>query len=442
VRPFRNPFARAALWAVLGCGLACTAVTRVSIFLLPASQVRVPPPMGALGVEERFAQGQYLEVQSYLDSVPRRDLEKSAGAMALYGKVLLARGDFEAAWPVLQRAIRLESRASRRAEIEWDLSQGAILWNDFALAEEYARAAVDDGHGLVPGFLNFLAAMRGVELYAGPSIGEEHDSEFSMKEFDLVRVPVRVNGFASAAIIDSGAVYTILTESFARQAGVREIPDSGAYGRGLHKKEFPVSFGILDRLEFGGFSMIGVPVMLMPDDALLFETTRGQFPVPFVLGLHLLKEFTTEIDYHARRLRLTRTDFRTPKKDPGQNLFFRGGRMFVRASIDRNGFFQFLLDTGSEPTLMTSAGLNRAGLPSSSKLYPKKVYGLGQSSVEWGVVPDVMLGIAGYGARFKDMAVKEDETAFEDGVLGNSFLKYFRARIDFARMVLSLREVH
>jgi predicted aspartyl protease len=425
---------------VLACGMACAVATQVSVFLLPASQVRVPPPAGALGAEERFARGQFLEVQSYLDSVPRSSLEKNAGALALYGRVLLARGDFEAAWPVLQRALRLESRASRRGEIEWDLSQGAILWNEFGLAEEYARAAVNDGHGLVPGFLHFLEAMRDVDLYAGPAIGEEHESGFSMKDFDLLRVPVRVNGFASAAIIDSGAVYTILTESFARQAGIREIPDSGAYGRGLHKKEFPVSFGVLDRLEFGGFSLIGVPVMLMPDDALLFETTRGQFPVPFVLGLHLLKEFTTDIDYQARRLRLTRTDFRVPKREAGQNLFFHGGRMFVRTSIDRNGFYQFLFDTGSEPTLMTSAGLMRAGLPSSSKLYPRKVYGLGQSSVEWGVVHEVTLGVAGYGARFKDIAVKEDENAFEDGVLGNSFLKYFRVRIDFSRMVLSLRE--
>jgi hypothetical protein len=432
--------ARAALALSLALGLACTVATEVSVFQMPASQVRLPSPVGSLGAEERFAQGQYLEVQSYLESVPRRELEKNAAGMALYGKVLLARGDFEAAWPVLERAMRLESRAFRRGEIEWELSQGAIFWNDFGLAEEYARAAVNDGHGLVPGYLRFLEAMRDVDVYAGPAIGEEHESEFSMKQFDLVRVPVRVNGLSSAAIVDSGAVYTILTESFARQAGVREIPDSGALGRGLHKKEFPVSFGVLDRLEVGGFSMIGVPVMLMPDDALLFETTRGQFPVPFVLGLHLLKEFTTDIDYRARRLRLTRTNFRAPKRDAGQNLFVHGGRMFVRASINRNGFYQFLFDTGSEPTLMTSAGLLRAGLPSSSKLYPKKVYGLGQSQVEWGVVREVTLGIAGYGARFKDLAVKEDENAFEDGVLGNSFLKYFRVRIDFARMVLSLQE--
>jgi hypothetical protein len=420
--------------------LACTVATGVSIFLLPASEVRVPPPVGALGVAERLSRGQFLEVQNYLDAVPRREFERSAADLALYGRVLLARGDFEAAWPVLERALRLESRASRRGEIEWELSQGAIVWNDFGLAEEYARAAVNDGHGLVPGFLHFLEAMRDVELYEGPQIGEEHESEFSMKGFDLVRVPVRVNGLASAAILDSGAVYTILTESFARQAGIREIPDSGAYGRGLHKKEFPVSFGILDRLDFGGFSMAGVPVMLMPDDALLFETTRGQFPVPFVLGLHLLKEFTVEIDYRARRLRLTRADFRVPKRESGQNLFFHGGRIFCRTSVNRNGFYQFLLDTGSEPTLMISAGLLRAGLPASSKLFPKKVYGLGQSSVEWGIVREVTLGVAGYGARFRTLAVKEDDDAFEDGVLGNSFLKYFRVKIDFSRMVFSLQE--
>ena len=97
---------------------------------------------------------------------------------------------------------------------------------------------------------------------------------------------------------------------------MREIPDSKAFGRGLHEKDFPVTFGIVDRLEFAGFTLRDVPVMLMPDDALLFETSRGQFPVPMVLGLHLLKEFTMDLDYGHRRITLTRADFRGASRIP------------------------------------------------------------------------------------------------------------------------------
>lgn len=430
----------AAAVLMLGPAAACTVAPAVTVAPLPANRVKVPPPPGAFNAEERFQRGHYLEVQRYLESLPEGELAKSAANLSLYGRVLLARGDFGSAWPVLERARSLETRPVRRAEIEWALSQGAILWDDFATAEEYAASAVRNGYGLVPGFLHFLEALRDVDVYGGVLPGTEGSDEFEMQGFQLIRIPVRVNGNDSAAILDSGAVYTIVTRSFAREVRVRMIPDSRASGRGLHKKEFPVDFGIIDELSFGGLRLAGVPVMVMPDEAMLFETTRGQFPVPIVLGLHLLKEFRVEVDYAGRSIHWIRADFRVAKRDPDQNLFFRGGRAFARGSIDRNGFYQFLLDTGSEPTLLTSAGAARAGLPPSNRVFPKKVYGLGKTEVEWGIVPEVTIGVAGWAARFQDLAVKDDDSAFEDGILGTTLLEHFRVRLDFARMVLSLED--
>ena len=430
----------AAAVLLLGPAAACTVAPAVFVSPLPASRVKAPPPPGAFNAEERFQRGHYLEVQHYLESLPEGQLSKSAANLGLYGQVLLARGDFGAAWPVLEKARGLETRTIRRGEIEWAICQGAILWNDFATAEEYAASAIRDGVGLVVGFLHFLTALRDVDVYAGPPVGAEGSDDFEMQGFQLIRIPVRVNGNDSAAIVDSGAVYTIVTQSFAREVRVRMIPDSRASGRGLHKREFPVDFGVIGELSFGGFVIRDVPVMVMPDEAMLFETLRGQFPVPIVIGLHLLKEFTLEIDYASRHLHWTRRDFRTPKRSPDQNLFYRSGRMFVRGSIDRNGFYQFLLDTGSEPTLMTSVGQFRANLPQSSRVFPKKVYGLGHSQVEWGRISDVTIGVSGWAARFRDLAVKDDDTAFEDGIIGTSLLEHFHVGIDFSRMVLSLED--
>jgi hypothetical protein len=180
--------------------------------------------------------------------------------------------------------------------------------------------------------------------------------------------------------------------------------------------------------------------MLMPDDALLFETSRGQFSVPVVLGLHLLKEFTMDVDYRNRRIHWTRADFRLAKEDPDQNLFVHRGRLFVRATINRVGYFPFLLDTGSEPTMMTSVGLTRARLRSSNALAPRKVYGLAKSRVEWERIGKIAIGIDGYGIQFRDLIVQQTDAAFEDGVIGTSFLKHFRVRMDFARMILRLEE--
>jgi predicted aspartyl protease len=404
----------------------------------PAQAVITTPRPGPFNAEELLARGDYLELERRFREMPREQLESSPDALALYGRALLARGDLDEAAASLSRAIAGEARPARRAEMEWALAQGFIFWDEPALALEYAEAARRDGYGLLPGFLRFLDAIRDTELYAGPALGETHETQFSMSGFDLIRVPVKINGADSAAILDTGAAYTILTQSFAREVGVREIPNSNAFGRGLHTREFPLTFGIAERLEFCGFSVRNVPVMLMPDDALLFETSRGEFPVPMVLGLHLIKQFTLALDYSRRSIELTRSDFRGPKRDPEQNLFVARGRIFARASVNRGGWHGLLLDTGSEPTMLTSVGVRRANVPVSHKFYPKKLYGLGRSEAAWSRVDDVTIGTSGFAVRFRNLVVKEDEGALEDGVLGNSFLKNFRVRIDFRNMRLTL----
>jgi len=404
----------------------------------PDQTIATAPRPGPFNADELLSRGEYVEVEQHFSQMPRSELEGNPQALASYGRALLARGDLDEAVVPMSRAIAAEAKPARRAEMEWALAQGFIFWDEPSLALEYASAARRDGYGLLPGFLRFLEAIENVDLYAGPAFGEKHEAEFSMSGFDLIRLPVKINGSDSAAILDTGAAYTILTESFAKQVGVKEIPDSKAFGRGLHTREFPLTFGIADRLEVCGFQVRNVPVMLMPDDALLFETSRGEFPVPMVLGLHLIKQFTVALDYHRRSIEMTRTDFRGPKRDPDQNLFVARGRVFVRASVNRTGWYGMLLDTGSEPTMMTSGGVKRAGLPASNKFYPRKLYGLGKSEAAWSRVDAVTIGMSGFAVRFRNLVVKEDDGALEDGVLGNSYLKNFHVLIDFRQMRLVL----
>ncbi len=416
--------------------LACASPT-YSVQVLPTGEVKPPAHLG-FNPEEALGRGEYLELESLFRAMPPAELEGNLGYLAAYGKALLARGDIDAALPLLNKAIAKESRATRRGELEWALAQAYVFWDEPALALEFAQAARSDGYGLVPGYLNFLEAIRNLTLYDGPKPGESHDGEFSMRAFDLIRVPVRINGNDSAAILDTGATYTIVTQSFAKSVGVREIPDSKAFGRGLHTKEFPLTFGVIDRLEFVGFTLQNVPVMLMPDDALLFETSRGEFPVPIVLGLHLIKQFRVELDYAARRITLTRVDFRGAGRDPEQNLFVARGRLFARASINRYGWYEMLLDTGSEPTMLTSGGVVRAKLNASGKFYPKTLHGLGKSQAAWARVDSVTIGVSDFAVRFQNVVVKEDDGALEDGILGNSFLKNFRVALDFRTMRMIL----
>src|SRR5262249_55485720 len=163
-------------------------------------------PQVLFNAEEGLERGYFPEVQKYLEELPREELEKSPTQLALYGKMLLARGDYDRAWRLLERARDLEGKTSRRAGIQWAPGHGAIFWNDFRSGHDYAQAAIHDGYGLVPGFVNFLAALEDVDVYAGATLGESHTVDFEMRDFELVRVPVTVNGSASKALVDTGAV--------------------------------------------------------------------------------------------------------------------------------------------------------------------------------------------------------------------------------------------
>ncbi|MGE5276375.1 MAG: aspartyl protease family protein [Acidobacteriota bacterium] len=397
------------------------------------------PAVTAFNVEAELGRGRFLEVIGYLERLPAPERE-SAANLVLYGRALFSRGDLAGARRALEAAIAGSAAGPARAEAEWTLAQALVLADDFRQAARHAAEAVRMGLSLSPGFIRFLESLSGADLYAGPSFGQRLETGFQTGLYDLIQVPVLVNGKPVTAILDTGASYCIVTRSFAREAGLEEIADSEAYGRGLHQKPIPLTFAQVRRLSLAGAELSTVPVMVMPDDALSFETARGPLPISMVLGLHLLKDFSIEVDYGRRRLALTRIPERAFRPDPEQNLFFSRGKVMARVSVDGSPWTLFLLDSGSELTMLTSGGVQRLGLRTATGLFPKRVEGIGKSRVAWGKVGRILVAVDGRRLRFRDMVVAETEETLEDGVLGSSALLHFRVTIDFGSMRLRLEE--
>jgi predicted aspartyl protease len=432
-RPLAVLCAVSAIWT-----LSCVVSPSLVIEPLPARIIPDGPPITAASAEEALRKGRFIAVQRYLEQLPRRERESSASLSLLLGRALAARGDVARAIWELQVALNAAPLGRLRPEIEWALAQVFLQSNELGEAARYTEDATSHGQGLAPGFVRFLREASEQPLYRGWPAGQSGQSPFEFGAFELIRLPVRVNAVSETAVLDSGASYCIVTRSFARRAGLREIPESDAWGRGLQQKRIPLTFGVIDRLDVAGLTVENVPVMIMPDDALYFETPRGPLPVPVVLGLHLLKEFRIRIDYAAHRIALTRIVPGGPKADAAQNLFFVRGKVLVRVSADLKSWHPFLLDTGSELTMLTSAGVRRMGLSSSNKLFPRQVFGIGHTRVEWGKVRKLALGLDGALARLTDVVVAEVDESVEDGIVGSSFLSRFRVTIDFETMKLSL----
>ena len=426
--------------AVALAALATACASAPSLRIEPLAPGTIPPgrSVTAFNVEAELARGRFLEVGEYLSRLSASEARRPS-QRALAGRVALARGDSPAARAELSAALAGEIAGRERAEAEWALAQADLLTDDFAAAAEHAGAATRQGLFLSPGFVRFLEAVSGQPPYAGVASGERVETGFEMGLYDLVQVPATVNGNAVAAVLDTGASYCILTRSFATAARVREIPRSDAYGLGFHGKPIPLTFGVVEALSLGGRELAAVPVMIMPDEALSFDTARGPLPISAVLGLHFLKNFALEIDYARRRLVLER---RAPQVAPDaqrQNLFYARNKVFVRTSVEGLPWTLFLLDSGSELTMLTAQGIQRLGLRTATGV-PRRVAGIGKSRVSWGKVSHVALGVADYRLLFRDMVVAETEEGLEDGVLGATALVRFRVRVDFPQMRLELAE--
>lgn len=418
---------------------ACTFSSEISVH---SHELLKPLPGGLVNsynVEEKLDLGFVPEVLEYLLGSGKSTLEKTR-ASRLLGRALLERGDFRAAHPYLERAYAQEGRFSLRADTAWFLSQCDTWSGHFVEAARWARIAQSDGRRIPDGWITFLLSGAGRTLYGGSVAGTRLQAPMTFGNPDLVRLSVRVNETPEdLMVLDSGASISLLTESAARQFAIDIVPDATAGAFGLHNVEIPLRFGWARTVQVGGATLTNVPFGILPDEALSFHTsTSGKFHFAGVLGAHFMKEFDWRLGYRERMIQGVRLEPSIVRGSKQQNLFFRRLKPMIRASFNQEPWFLFLFDTGSEPTMVTRTGLNKAKTKDLESNYPMTLEGIGQSRVSWGKMSNATVGIDRYMVRFKDIVVKEESSGIEDGVLGSSFLSHFDVEIRFGTMTVTL----
>jgi hypothetical protein len=431
----RGAFASCAAAALAACSFSRELTVRPHELMKPLPQGLV----NSYNVEEQLARGYIPEVLEYFATPGNRSADSTRAARVL-GRALLERGDFLGCRPFLERVLAQEGRASERADAAWLLSQSAYWQGDFETAARWGRVARNEGRPVPDGWILFLASRPGERLYAGAAAGERLSSTFEFGRPSLVRISVRINEKSpETLVLDSGASLSLLTESTARRLGVEAVPGAVTAAWGLHQVEFPLKLGWARSVELGGLTLKNVPFGILPDGTLSFETASvGPFSIPGVLGAHLMKELDWRISYQQRRLWAVRLDPSLTRGSKGQNLFVRRLKPMVRVSFNQQPWSLFLLDTGSEPTMVTRGGLRRGRFGELEATFPMTLEGIGKSRVSWAKISDVTVGLERFMVRFKNLVVKEEADAIEDGVLGSSFLSNFDVEIRFGAMTVSL----
>ncbi|MGN6184090.1 MAG: aspartyl protease family protein, partial [Thermoanaerobaculia bacterium] len=362
----RKSVAVAFLLLLSGCALY-TDVSVSPLTLLPTNVER------GSDLKSMYDKADYIRAMELAPTIDARN-KQSANDLAALGKVYLAAGRFDDARSRLRAALDLDPFRSTYADVAWDLAQVEYLANNFESSLEWAQIAEQRGLQIRAWHLKYLESLKNVPVYRFRG-ASSHALPFRFGRPDVPRVATRLNGTKDVdAIIDSGAVLSIMSQRLARTLPVRSLGEMEGTFFGLLGEPIQVKFGIIDTLALGDMVIENVPVAIMPDEKMRFLINKREgkeFHMDFLLGSNLLKEFRLELDFDRNRAVFTRLTDAERRPDANQNLFFEGFRPHVRGAINRRAWYLFVLDTGSEITFLNERRVHSL---------PVQVFGSGSHS--------------------------------------------------------------
>ena len=375
-----------------------------------------------------------------IESKPRR----SASELAALGSAELIAGRYDDARRHLRAAIDLQPFRTTYASVAWDLSQLEYMCNNFDASLDWARLASERGINVKSWHLAYLAALANVNVYrfSGPATERVN---MRIGRPDVPRVDVTINGKKGiSAIVDSGAVLSIMSENLAGSLPVRRLGTFEGTFSGLLGEPIAVHFGVIEKLEIGRMVIANVPVAIMPDDKMRFVVAgKKEFRIEFLLGANLLKEFRIDFDFRRNNITFTRIPLSARHPVQDQNLFIEQFRPAVRGTVNRHGWYMFVLDTGSEVTFLNERRLGSLPIQAfAPKVHNATLQGLGGAKKRGEKVENVEVGIDRWAGTFHTIPMYEAaEGERATGIVGENFLKNFDVVIDFGRMRVDLAPI-
>lgn len=422
---------------LLGGCVLYSEVDVVPLTILPANIDR------GSDLQSMIGKADYLRAIEQTAAVEARR-NPSAADLGALGTAYLAAGRYDEARTHLRRALDLNPFRANYAQIAWDLSQVEYLANNFESSLEWALIAQRHDLTIRQWHLDYLKSLASVPVYQFS--GEQSAAlPFAFGKPDVPRVRARANGGEELeAIIDSGAVVSIVSQRLASLLAVKSLGTFEGTFYGLLGEPIAVKFGLLESLELGGIVVRNVPVAIMPDEKMRFLISRRdgtEFRMDFLLGSNLLKEFRLELDFGRARAVFTRLTERDRRPADDQNLFFEGFRPHVRGAVNRRGWYLFILDTGSEITFLNSRRLGSIPVSTfGSGSHTATLQGLGGAMKRGAKLENVEVGVDDWGGKFKTLPMYEAEEKSQSvGIIGQNFLKNFNVVIDFGRMRVDLK---
>lgn len=418
----------------LGCALY-SEVTVSPLFLLPEQTWRA---RATSSLKELLELGDYNRIVALGPGMLSKQ-RPSARELAALGSAQLACGRFDQARQHLRKALDLRPTRQEIAQIAWDLSQTEYLSNNFDSSHEWALMADRHGLSIKQWHLDYLSSMVNLDVYRMEG-SRSTSVPMAVQSPGIPRIDVELSGRRKAsAVIDSGAVLSIMSTDLARELAVPRLGSFHGVFYGLLGEPIHVSFGVLDSLRIGEMAIRNVPVAIMPDEKMNFIVMNRQpFKMDLLLGANLLKEFRLEFDYGDQTVSFDALSPLQRGRSDNPNLFFVGFRPFVHASINRRGWYLFVLDTGSEITFLNEERIESTSLRNAPKMHGATLQGLGGARKMGAKLEDVEIGLDKWAGTFRNIPLYSTEQSVAVGIVGQDFLRNFKVVVDFGAMRVDL----
>lgn len=252
-------------------------------------------------------------------------------------------------------------------------------------------------------------------------------------------VPVSVNGKAAKFMIDTGANFSLISESVAQQAGMTiHQTDASMFGIAGNKTVFRTA--VAERLSIGTTVIENAMFLVSPDteppfaDAPIEE--RGILGMPILLAMRSMRWDAHQIE------------FGLPSTGPlgkQPNLCFDGSELVTQAAVEGKGI-ELILDTGAaESNLWPPFAKKFQSILKSGTKSVRTLNGSGASAeLEDLVLPQIKVMIGEREVVFSPAHVLLQSTTpsseWYDGRLGFDLLsKEKSASLDFENMILTLQ---
>lgn len=428
--------AAAALLIVAGCAL----YNEVEIAPLIFDPAKIDRGNDIQGMLRKWDLNRAVQQASVIEGRPKR----SAVELGALGAAEVAAARYEEARRHLRAAIDLEPFRNVYSALAWDLSELEYMSNNYDASLDWAKIASEHGINVKQWHMDYLQALGHVDAYRFTGANIDRVA-MHMGHPDVPRVDVKLNGARNVnALIDSGAVLSIISENMAKSLNVRRLGTFQGSFSGLLGEPIPVFFGVVEQLEIGAIKIANVPVAIMPDEKMRFLITgKKEFRIDFLLGANLLKEFRIELDFRHNLVTFAHLKPSDRQPAPDQNLFYEQFRPMVRGTINRHGWYMFVLDTGSEVTFLNQVQLAALPIPViAPKVHNATLQGLGGARKHGEKIDNVEIGVDRWAGVFKNIPMYEPtDREHAAGIVGENFLRNFVVTIDFGRMRVDLKPI-